>query len=269
MGDLLQACRSAEDAYAVLARMGQQLFPTEAGAVCVIRPPHTVETVVVWGNPPSEKWFGPEECWALRRGRTHIVKDAHLDLICRHLHRPKSYMCLPMMAHGEALGVVFHISRSAGDRFTESQQQLAVTVTEHTGLALANLRLHETLSSQSIRNPLTGLFNRRYMEKSLEREVRRAGRFRHSVGIIMLDLDNFKRFNDTYGHQGGDALLRELGSMLQRSILGEDIACRYGGEEFTLLLPEVTIADAGQRAEHVREAIKNIRPSIVGSRSGQ
>ena len=114
-----------------------------------------------------------------------------------------------------------------------------------------NLRLHETLSSQSICNPLTGLFNRRYMEESLEREVRRAGRFRHSVGIIMLDLDNFKRFNDTYGHQGGDALLRELGSTLQRSILG--------GEGFTLILPEVTIADAGQRAEHVREAIKNIR----------
>ena len=160
MGDLLQACRSAEDAYAVLARMGQQLFPTEAGAVCVIRPPRTVETVAVWGNPPSEKWFGPEECWALRRGRIHIVEDAHLDLICRHLHRPQSYMCLPMMAHGGALGV-FHVSRSAGDRFTESQQQLAVTVAEHAGLALANLRLHETLSSQSIRDPLTGPFNQR------------------------------------------------------------------------------------------------------------
>ena len=258
MDDLLQACRSAEDAYAVVARMGRQLFPTESGSVCVIRPPHTVETVAVWGNPLSEKWFAPDECWALRRGRAHIVEDAHLDLICRHLHRPLSYMCLPMVAHGEALGV-FHVSLSLGERFTEAQQRLAITVGEHTALALANLRLHETLSSQSIRDPLTGLFNRRYMEESLEREVRRAGRDRHSVGIIMIDLDNFKRFNDTYGHQGGDALLRELGSMLQRSIRGGDIACRYGGEEFALILPEVTITDASQRAEHVREAIKNIR----------
>ena len=167
-------------------------------------------------------------------------------------------MCLPMVAHGEALGV-FHLSLSSGGRFTESQRRLAITVAEHTSLAVANLKLHETLSSQSIRDPLTGLFNRRYMEKSLEREVRRAGRYRHSVGIIMLDLDHFKRFNDTYGHQGGDALLRELGAMLQRSIRGGDIACRYGGEEFTLILPEVTSADAGQRAEHLREAVKTLR----------
>ena len=258
MGDLFQACRSAEDAYAVISRVGRQLFPSEAGAVGVFRPPHTVETVAVWGTPITEKWFAPEECWALRRGRLHVVEDAQLDLICRHLHRPQSYMCLPMVAHGEALGV-FHVSLSSGGRFTESQRRLAITVAEHTSLAVANLRLHETLSSQSIRDPLTGLFNRRYMEESLEREVRRAGRCRHSVGIIMLDLDHFKRFNDTFGHQGGDALLRELGAMLQRSIRGGDIACRYGGEEFTLILPEVTIADAGQRAEHLREAVKTLR----------
>ena len=258
MGDLFQACRSAEDAYAVISRVGRQLFPSEAGAVGVFRPPHTVETVAVWGTPITEKWFAPEECWALRRGRLHVVEDAQLDLICRHLHRTQSYMCLPMVAHGEALGV-FHVSLSSGGRFTESQRRLAITVAEHTSLAVANLRLHETLSSQSIRDPLTGLFNRRYMEESLEREVRRAGRCRHSVGIIMLDLDHFKRFNDTFGHQGGDALLRELGAMLQRSIRGGDIACRYGGEEFTLILPEVTIADAGQRAEHLREAVKTLR----------
>ena len=258
MGDLFQACRSAEDAYAVISRVGRQLFPTEAGAVGVFRQPHTVETVAVLGTPITEKWFAPEECWALRRGRLHAVEDAQIDLICKHLHRPQSYMCLPMVAHGEALGV-FHVSLSSGGRFTESQRRLAITVAEHTSLAVANLRLHETLSSQSIRDPLTGLFNRRYMEESLEREVRRAGRYRHSVGIIMLDLDHFKRFNDTYGHPGGDALLRELGAMLQRSIRGGDIACRYGGEEFTLILPEVTIADAGQRAEHLREAIKTLR----------
>ena len=261
MGDLFQACRSAEDAYAVISRMCRQLFPTEAGAVGVFRPPHTVETVAVWGAPITEKWFAPEECWALRRGRLHVVEDAQLDLICRHLHRPQSYMCLPMVAHGEALGV-FHVSLSSGGRFTESQRRLAITVAEHTSLAVANLRLHETLSSQSIRDPLTGLFNRRYMEESLEREVRRAGRYRHSVGIIMLDLDHFKRFNDTYGHQGGDALLRELGAMLQRSIRGGDIACRYGGEEFTLILPEATSADAGQRAEHLREAVKTLRAQL-------
>ena len=117
-----------------------------------------------------------------------------------------------------------------------------MTVAEHIALSLANLKLHETLRSQSIRDPLTGLFNRRYMEESLEREMRRASRGRHPVGIIMLDLDHFKQFNDAFGHDAGDALLREVGAVLQRSIRGEDIACRYGGEEFTLILPEASLA---------------------------
>jgi diguanylate cyclase (GGDEF)-like protein len=133
-----------------------------------------------------------------------------------------------------------------------------MTVAEHIALALANLKLQDTLRSQSIRDPLTGLFNRRYMEESLEREMRRAGRGRHPVGIIMLDLDHFKRFNDTFGHEAGDTLLREVGAVLQRSIRGEDIACRYGGEEFTLIMPEASLLDAAQRAEQLREAIRSM-----------
>ena len=133
-----------------------------------------------------------------------------------------------------------------------------MTVAEHIALALANLKLRETLRSQSIRDPLTGLFNRRYMEESLEREMRRASRGRHPVGIIMLDLDHFKKFNDSYGHDAGDALLRIVGNTLQRSIRAEDIACRYGGEEFTLILPEASLIDAAQRAESIRESIRNL-----------
>ena len=133
-----------------------------------------------------------------------------------------------------------------------------MTVAEHLSLALANLKLQERLRSQSIRDPLTSLFNRRYMEESLDREMRRAVRGSHPLSIIMLDLDHFKQFNDLFGHEAGDVVLREVGAVLQRSIRGEDIACRYGGEEFTLILPQVSLLDAAQRAELVRESIKRL-----------
>ncbi len=120
-------------------------------------------------------------------------------------------------------------------------------------------RLHETLRSQSIRDPLTGLFNRRYMEESLDREMRRARRGGHAVGVIMLDLDHFKALNDTRGHEAGDEMLRATASLLQRSIRAEDIACRYGGEEFVLILPEVSLDDAAQRAESIRLAARVLR----------
>ncbi|MFZ1629601.1 MAG: GGDEF domain-containing protein, partial [Anaerolineae bacterium] len=125
--------------------------------------------------------------------------------------------------------------------------------------ALANLRLRETLRSQAIRDPLTGLFNRRYMEETLTREVHRAARRGTTLGIIMLDIDHFKRFNDSYGHQAGDALLRALGSYLQERTRGEDIVCRYGGEEFTLILPETPLSVLEQRADQLRVGITRLQ----------
>ena len=130
---------------------------------------------------------------------------------------------------------------------------------EHVALALSNLKLHETLRSQSIRDPLTGLFNRRFMEESLVREVLRAARNQGPLGVIMIDLDGFKSFNDTFGHDAGDTLLREFGFLLRNNIRAEDIACRYGGEEFTLILPEATLEATLERAEQIREEIKRLK----------
>ena len=103
----------------------------------------------------------------------------------------------------------------------------------HLGLALAKLKLQETMQNLSVRDPLTGLFNRRYMEESMERELRRAERQGKQVGVIMADIDHFKRFNDTFGHEAGDILLQEVAKIMGQHIRGSDIACRYGGEEFT------------------------------------
>jgi diguanylate cyclase (GGDEF)-like protein/PAS domain S-box-containing protein len=261
MADMLRACLTTDEAYTVIVRVAQQIFPVRAGALYVIAPSRNlVEAVAVWGDPSLvERVFHPDECWALRRGRVHWVENSSVGLLCKHLSQPvpEGYLCVPMMAQSEALGVLY-LTQPANAGLTEARQRLAVAMAEHIAMALSNLRLHETLRSQSIRDPLTGLFNRRFMEESLALELRRAVRNQRPLGVIMLDLDQFKRFNDAHGHDAGDTLLRELSTLVQTNIRGEDIACRYGGEEFTLILPEGSAEVTQQRAEALREAIKRL-----------
>jgi diguanylate cyclase (GGDEF)-like protein/PAS domain S-box-containing protein len=264
MGEMLQTALSPQEAYTVISQFGPQLFPAQAGAVYLISASRNfVEAVAAWGEPPvdpEQRIFAPDECWALRRGRAHVVSALQADLRCRHLGRSawSSYLCMPMMAQGEAMGVLHLAAADERARLTESRQQLAQTVAEQLSLALANLRLRETLRNQSIRDPLTGLFNRRYLEETLERELHRAARGPYPLGIIMLDLDHFKHFNDTFGHEAGDLVLRELGQLLKSHIRGSDIACRYGGEEFILILPEAPLETIRKRAETLRTAVKQL-----------
>jgi diguanylate cyclase (GGDEF)-like protein/PAS domain S-box-containing protein len=275
MSELLQNCEDFEEAYAVSARYIQKLFPFDHGALCLTSSSRDmVEAVEMWGDPaPTERVFTPSDCWALRRGRPHQVNDPQPGLMCAHVLRPQSanYLCVPMMARSEALGIL-HL-RHAGETgqqgalwqpSNEHKQQLAVAVADQIGMALANLRLRETLRNMAIRDPLTGLFNRRYMEESLERELRRADRRKTTVGVIMFDIDHFKDFNDIYGHDGGDALLRELGSFVKTRTRGEDIACRYGGEEFVYVLPESSLVDTQNRAEQLRQEMKQIKVYHLG-----
>jgi len=224
--------------------------------------------------------FAPDDCWALRRGRIHIlnIKQNGLELLCPHLKDdpPLSALCIPMMAQGEAMGILHLRSNSSAltessqirSLMTESTQRIAIAMADSIVLTLANLKLRISLREQSIRDPLTSLFNRRYMEATLEREFNRAGRFQRSVGIMMLDLDHFKRFNDTFGHEAGDTLLRELGSFLKKHLRGSDIACRYGGEEFSLILPEVSLENVQARAEQLREGIKQLNVQHNGKALG-
>lgn len=268
MGDLLQICLALREAYDVIARSARDLFSHYSGALMILDTNrNTVESVARWGdNLQGDDAFAPEECWALRRGRPHRVESEAVGPVCRHagLNFHGSALCVPMMAQGEALGVL-HLQGTSGATgssvrvpITDSVERLAVSLADHIGLALANLKLRETLRNQSIRDPLTGLFNRRYLEASLLRELQRAARKQRPVGIIMMDVDHFKKFNDTYGHQSGDALLREIGAFLQRHTRSDDIACRYGGEEFTIILPEAPLEVSRLRAEHLRKEAQSL-----------
>jgi GAF domain-containing protein len=229
--DVLQSCTTVEEAYSITGNTLPNILPAKSGALCITSSSRNlVEAVATWGkDSATDMTFTPESCWALRRGRMHIVDDPDSPLRCSHVNKSTgaSYICVPLAAQGETLGVLYlecaQQSSNAMLGLPDLGRQ-AIAAGERISLALANLRLRDVLRSQSIREPLTGLFNRRYMEESLEREIRRAVRNKENVALLMVDIDHFKRFNDTFGHQAGDALLHELGAFSIQRTRGQDLA---------------------------------------------
>ena len=280
MTDLLQSCYILEEAYSLIIQFAQELFPSASGCVYLLNPSRkVVESVAVWGkSPPSEDVFAVEACWAIRRGRAHFVQDGRSAVICGHLQEAPlaDFFCLPMMAGGEIIAIL-HL-RSGVDKNNqpelprkqplEQQQQLAMSFADQAGMALANLKLRNELRIQSIHDPLTNLFNRRYLEEYLECELARATRKKNSVGVIMLDIDHFKYFNDTFGHDAGDAVLREIGHFLEAHVRKEDAACRYGGEEFTLIMSEASADSVRKRAEELQMGVKTLSVRYAGQLLG-
>ncbi len=266
-GELLQSCRTTAETNDVVAFYATRLFPRCHGAVSITKASRDmVETTVRWGDElASEPVFSPADCWGLRRGRPHVVTADEGGLVCAHVRhrRGTGYICVPMMAHGETLGIL-HVGEEVGASH-DAQLQLAIAVAERIGVALANARLRETLRAQSIRDPLTGLFNRRYLEESLERDIRRCLRHERPLSVLMIDVDHFKRFNDEFGHEGGDLLLQAFGAELRRLVRAEDVVCRYGGEEFVVVLPEAGLAGALTRANELGAAAKALTVNYRGA----
>ncbi len=279
MGSWLQSCKGAEEAYLQISAAAEKLFPRRSGALCITSPSRTtVETVSQWGRPGRDEGvFAPDDCWALRRGQPHFFRSGDRASACRHIDLADvtESLCVPFMAQNEALGIVSLQLRGdqepqeLGPRpSAEAERRLATVLAEQVALALGNLRLRESLRNQSICDPLTGLSNRRFLEESLEREFSRAHRSKTCVAILMMDIDHFKRFNDNFGHQAGDALLRTLGDLLKSSTRGQDIACRYGGEEFVLVLTDSSLSGALQRAEILRNQVKQLGVEYAGQLLG-
>ncbi|MBL8057833.1 MAG: diguanylate cyclase [Anaerolineales bacterium] len=270
LSETLQSCRTSAEAQVVLARLLPRLLPVGSGVIYLVEPGHQqAEPAAAWGEapaPPSS--LALDECWALRRGRPHLTPAGEAEGACPHLApAPGAGLCVPLLVQGTAFGLL-SLRLDGPAAAQEGQQRLAQTVADGVALALSNLQLRETLRQQSIRDALTGMFNRRYMEESLEREMRRAARRGYPVGLIMLDLDHFKDFNDTFGHAAGDLLLRTVGEFLSVHIRAGDVACRYGGEEFVLILPEASLEITRLRAEHLREELHHLNPEYRGQRLG-
>jgi len=276
----LKAGVTAAEVYAAVECFGPQLFQRTNGKLYLVHPPGKhLEVVASWGDrSPSEQAFTVQDCWALRQTQAHWVGDPRTELLCGHVTSDSKsvppYLCVPIFAQGETLGLL-HLrllkeestSPENADSI-ESCLNLATAVAEETGLALANLRVRDTLHEQSIRDPLTGLYNRRFLEEFLLRELARADRKKHALSIITLDIDHFKRINDSLGHGAGDIVLRRVGLLLQGYVRESDIACRVGGEEFSLLLPEAAMQIAAQRAENIRGGVHELTLKYDGHNLG-
>jgi diguanylate cyclase (GGDEF)-like protein len=268
-GGMLQSCVRAEEAIGLATQYFSRLLPGTGGTLYRVRASQDyAEEVAHWGehaiNGPA--MFPLPDCWALRRGQPHVHRAHHELLPCSHVSTPSlgampSYACVPLIAQGSQLGLLYLSSHDDGFL---ARLDLVKTAAEQLSMALSSLDLQARLRVQSIREPLTGLFNRRYLEESLARELARCERRGAPLGLMMLDLDHFKRFNDLHGHAGGDALLSEFGRLLQALSRDEDIACRYGGEEFTLILPEADPITVQARAEAIRVGVEGMRVMHLG-----
>jgi len=264
MNDFLQTSTTEAEAYSVISETVTQLFPEDSGAVFVLSASRDMlEAAAVWGPlPPANLIFPPDECWAHRRGQAHLG-SGH-ERRCAHVTDDGSmHVCLPLLAQGETLGILHLLDgRKSGEADEERMAEkcrLAKILADNIGLGIANLKLRESMRNLSIRDSLTGLFNRRYMEAALAQELHRTRRNSAQLAVIMIDIDHFKQFNDNFGHDGGDAVLRVLGDFLRKHVRGSDIACRYGGEEFILILSPSTAEGARQRAEKIREGAGLLR----------
>jgi diguanylate cyclase (GGDEF)-like protein/PAS domain S-box-containing protein len=268
MSDVLQTAVAPSDAYACVADYAEQLFSLDAGALCTVSPAsNTVEVVASWGAPATRSVFVPRDCFALRTGRSHGAHGHGTEQNCPHVlgDLAAGHACIPITSHAERIGILcvrWHPkSAEAGHVAAVDapfRAKLAAAFAEQVGMALTSIRLKEELRSQAIHDPLTGLHNRRFLEDAFRRELLRAARKRSPVGVLMLDLDHFKAFNDAHGHGAGDALLRAFAVQLRSDIRAEDIACRYGGEEFVVILPDTTSDEALERAEQVRVGLSHL-----------
>lgn len=268
MAELLQACVQRGEAYAIVRETGAQLFPDSSGSLFIYRESRDVlEHVTTWGRgQASDATLAPDECWALRLGSPHFVPRQG-TIRCRHAPEDaESYVCMPVQGQGQVLGLL-HIALEVSARSmrpTRDAEQRMRAMTDRVGPALANLRLRDALREMALHDGLTGMYNRRYLEDVLIRELHRAERSGRPVSVVMIDIDHFKHFNDKYGHDAGDFVLSAVARVITKSIRPSDIACRYGGEELAVVLSEADLDCGRMRAEQMRLAIRDTNLTHLG-----
>jgi diguanylate cyclase (GGDEF)-like protein len=256
----LQRCQTLEAAYSRSIPFLRDLFTEHSGAFYrIIRNPSHLELIGQWGNhPPVQALPLLTECPFMRDESSSRSSSPLLTSLCQACHRHKAppVICIQIQTGGEVFGVL-HICADDDnlDTLRTYVEPLALRAADLLALALANLHLREHLREEAIRDSLTGLFNRRFLHEALGQKLSQAQRHQRTVGLILLDIDHFKHINDTYGHDAGDAVLRDVGTLLRTHLRAEDTACRFGGEEILLVLPEIIEGDAMRRADELRRRI--------------
>jgi diguanylate cyclase (GGDEF)-like protein len=263
MAQCLHAAATTEELYRITERFAARLFPASPGALWMMDSSgNVIEKVATWGTRPGgEIVQTADACFALRSGREHLVRSPQSSRVCSHAARDSEYsqVCVPVMIQSTRLGVLHLRGRAfPAEPFAVNEMRLIRMVTATIGLSLANVQLRESLRQQALRDPLTGMYNRRFLHEALELELRRAKRKGWPVGLVMIDIDNFKLFNDTYGHAAGDSLIRKVAESLQSTVRSNDVLCRYGGDEFCLIMPEASPMDIALWAARRRSGAERL-----------
>lgn len=269
---MLLSSVTAQEAFGVTARACVELLPKLSGELFLISASsNTAELVAHWPSAPApaKAIFEPSACRALRSGHDHYATRSTVEVFCNHTETAATAaLCIPLTSKGVVLGILSFTSYAPERVISNEERVLAETIATRLALAVANLRLAESLRAQSIRDPLTGCFNRRYLEETLERELARTRRSASSLALLAVDADHFKRFNDEFGHDAGDLVLKELAGVLRRGVRAADIVCRYGGEEFVVVLPEADESAARHVAEKLRRSVAQLTLNQRGNALG-
>ncbi|MEH1946149.1 MAG: diguanylate cyclase [Nostoc sp.] len=260
MTDMLYSCDSKDEVYQVVALTCSKLFPNMSGCVCIIsNSKNYVQINSIWGSEKiSKEIFSLSDCWALRRGKLNLLSPRNTGLICSHLIEPVSgaHLCVPLFGQGEVVGIL-HIY--APEEISPEVQQTSEIIARTLGIALNNLSIKQRLTHENLRDGMTQLFNQSYMQSITEQRLAEAERSGQPLSIIFLDIDNFKSYNSRYGHVTANIVLQGLAKLLLKSIRSFDIACRWGGEEFVIVMPNMTLETLRKRVEQLRLDIEQMQ----------
>jgi len=265
MAHRMQAARTDDELAQIIRVFVPRVLPGIPGALYAHNNSRNLLVPIAgWGGMDAgHEGFAPDQCWALRRGQSHFVIEPGTDIVCSHVDLDETYHCEPLLAGGEVIGVLYLHG------VVEHETRFRLTVlAENIASALVNHRLQRSLREQTIRDPLTSLFNRRYMEETLTLEIARSARSGGPLSLVMCDIDHFKRFNDEFGHDAGDAVLQAVAAELKKLFRSGDVVCRFGGEEFTIITPGTTAQVLMERVEQVRKAIGEINVRQKGRTLG-
>ncbi len=203
--------------------------------------------------------------WVVEHGEAVLVQDIESDVYFGRTNLPqyetKSLLCLPLKSKSSVLGVINLADKTVAGKlsvFDDQDRQFLSIICTYAAIAIENARLYGEITSLAVTDGLTGLFNHRYFQTRLAEEVDRVQRYRHPLSLIMLDIDSFKKFNDTYGHPLGDKVLKTIARLIKKNVRKVDVPCRYGGEEFSVILPETGIKECLLVAEKIRRSVEEM-----------
>lgn len=265
MNAMLQLCHDSTEAYNIISHTAAEIFSGLNGGLAIFnKSANNQETMGTWGDHPLLKSvFKSENCWAFRSGNIYINNDPRKEEVCHHFDSSplSTYICVPLIVRSQVLGLL-NFSAAPGHVITSYQQQVINNFSEAVKLSLSNIQLKEALSEQATHDPLTGLFNRRYLYDVLPQMLQLAARTKKILSICMLDIDFFKRINDLFGHDSGDEVLKHVGELLKNSFREGDIVCRFGGEEFIIVLAGSDLEHTVTKMEKIRLEIANIQMNV-------